>query len=92
MNSLSQRVNLGIVSMNAVFNTWVEIRDDKPDASAFVGIMLLSLKYATLELHTIQSAIRKPNSKKLQYTTFQRIGLDILTDKLKKYKFERESA
>lgn len=89
MKSLSQRVNLNIVLMNGVFNTWVKIKDDDPDVGAIVGFMLMGQTYATKELQMIQSAIRKPNSKKLHYTTFQRIGLKIITDKLKKYKLER---
>lgn len=87
--SLTQRINSGIVVMNGLFNTWIKIRDDDPDMAKFVGFMLLSQSYHTRELQMIQSAIRKPNSKKLHYTTFQRIGLEVLIDKLKKYKFER---
>ena len=89
MNSLTQRINLDIVLMNGVLNTWVKIKDDDPDMDEIFAFMLLCLIHETRELHRIQSAIRKPNSKKLHYTTFQRIGLDILNEKLKKYKFER---
>lgn len=89
MNSLSQRIDLEIVLMNGVFNTWIKIKDDDPDFGEFVGFMLLGQTYATKELQMIQSAIRKPNSKKLHYTKFQRIGMKNLVDKLKKYKFER---
>ncbi len=88
MNSLSQKINKNIVLMSCVFNTWVKIKDEDSDIGAFVGFMLMGQTYATKELQMIQSAIRKPNSKKLHYTTFQKIGLKIITDKLKKYKFE----
>lgn len=89
MKSLSQKIDLNIVLMSSVFNTWIKIKDEDPNASMIVGFMLMGQTYATKELQMIQSAIRKPNSKKLHYTTFQRIGLKIITDKLKKYKFER---
>lgn len=89
MDSLTQRINSGIVLMNAVFNTWVKIKDIDPNVGELIAFMLLSQSYATQKLQMIQSAIRKPNSKKLHYTTFQRIGLNILIDKLKKYKLER---
>ena len=82
--------------MNGVFNTWVKIKDDDPDMHENLkyplGFMLLSQVYAAKQLQMIQSAIRKPNSEKLHFTTFQRIGLDHLVNNLKKYKLEKEAA
>lgn len=88
MNSLSQRVNLGYVLMNRLFDTLVKIKDDDP-MRGFVAFAFLGVMYGTRKLQMIQSAIRKPNSKKLHYTRFQRISWDILLDKVKKHRLKR---
>lgn len=87
--SLSQRINLDIVLMNGVFNTWIKIKDDDPDMGEIVGFILVGQTYAEKELRMIQTAIRKPNSEKLHCTTFQRIGLERLVNNLEKYQIER---
>lgn len=89
MNSLSQRINLDIVSLNDFFNTWVKIKDYSPIAGELAKHILLVQTRITRELLMIQSVIRKPNSKKLHYTKSQKISLDILDGNLKKYKIER---